>query len=263
MYSRKFVEIEDSPLRDPVAIVGLPGIANVGKASVEALIAALGATHYLDFFSKDFPPRITVRDGISHFPKSSMYLYRAAPDEMHDLIILTAEYQPASGQGVFEYAEYVVQEFLKLGVKEVFALAAYEQGYEEFFRSYPRDPLVFVSASSHQLLDRITTINGTVATENGVINGANGFIPAWAANMYNMEGACLLGETLGMIKVDFRAAQMLLEKISSILGMSIDLDILDEQVEKVCRFIEWAKEEIAQKGKPQEGRENPQDRYIG
>ena len=141
------------------------------------------------------------------------------------------------------------------------------QAYTFCFLDRLRDALirreVFVSASSHQLLDRITSINGTVATENGVINGANGFIPAWAANMYNMEGACLLGETLGMIKVDFRAAQMLLEKISTILGMSIDLDILDEQVEKVCRFIEWAKEEIAQKGKPQEGRENPQDRYIG
>lgn len=263
MYSRKFLELNETELKSPVVVLGLPGIANVGRVAVESLIEVLGAIHYMDIFSDDFPPRIIVKDGISHIPKSSLYLYRAAPDESHDLIILTALFQPSSSQGVFEYADFVSKEFVSLGVKEVFALAAYEQGYEEFFSSFPNEPRAFISASSQSLLDRITQLDGTIATESGVVNGANGFIPAWAANMYNMEGACLLGETLSMIKMDFRAAKSLLEKIVSLLDLKANFDILDDQVLKVTQFIEWAKEEVNHRGRESTSGESPPDRYIG
>ena len=35
----------------------------------------------MDFFSKDFPPRVLVREGIATIPKTTVHLYRAAPDE--------------------------------------------------------------------------------------------------------------------------------------------------------------------------------------
>ncbi len=263
MYTRRFVDIDEASLKSPVAVLGLPGIASVGRIAVETLAAVLDAKPVMDFFADDFPPRIMVKDGISHFPKSSILLYKAAPDEPHDILILTADFQPASGRGVFEYADFVVQEFTSLGVKEVFALAAYETGYQEFFDAYPSPPRVFVSASSAGLLERISGINGTVATKEGVVNGANGFIPAWGASMYDMEGACLLGETLGMIKMDYRAARTVLEKIGSLVGLKAAFDILDDDVSKVMEFISWAKSEVSQKGASDEIGKSPSDRYIG
>jgi len=257
------MDLDSSSLKDPVAILGLPGIANVGRIAVETLAGVLDAQPVMDFFSNDFPPQVFVRDGISRFPKSSLYLYKAAPDEPHDVLILTADFQPASGNGVFAYADFIVKEFTTLGVKEVYALAAYETGYQEFFESYPSPPRVFISASSENLLERIITIAGTVATKEGVVNGANGFIPAWAASMYDMEGACFLGETLGMIKADYRAAQSVLEKIGPLLGIMADFEVIDDDVAKVVEFIEWAKNEIAQKGPGESARDSPRDRYIG
>lgn len=263
MYTRKFMDINSATLRSPIAILGLPGIANVGKIAVETLANMLDASRVMDFFSNDFPPQVFVRDGIARFPKSSIFMYRAAPDEPHDIVFLTADFQPATGGGVFEYADFVVKEFTSFGVKEVYALAAYETGYKEFFDSYPDPPRVFISASSNDLLTRISSVAGTIATKEGVVNGANGFIPAWAASMYDMDGACLLGETLGLIKADFRAARSVLEKISSLLDLNLDLAIMDDEVARVIEFIEWAKNEISQRGVSEEDGQSPHDRYIG
>ncbi|NWF96705.1 MAG: PAC2 family protein [Candidatus Thorarchaeota archaeon] len=250
-------------LKDPVGIVGLPGIANVGRIAVESLIEMLDAQVVLEFFSDDFPPRVAVKNGISQFPRSSVSVYRAAPDEPHDLVMLSADYQPSSSQGVFAYADFVSREFQSYGVRHIYALAAYEQEYRDFFSSYPRSPRVFISASSDQLLQRLSGIQDAVVTLDGVINGANGFIPSWAATMYDMDGACLLGETLGVIKADYRAARAVLQVLSDHLGVSLDLEQLDEPVGHVVEFIEWAKSELDQRSERAPDEEHPSDRYIG
>ncbi|TXT57441.1 MAG: hypothetical protein BAJATHORv1_10143 [Candidatus Thorarchaeota archaeon] len=263
MYSRRYIDISSESLKDPVVVLGLPGIANVGTIAVRALTKILDAKVVLDFFSEDFPPRIIVKNGITHFPKSSLYLYRAAPDEPHDILIVTADYQPSSGAGIFEYAEFLAQEFATLDVSSVYALAAYEVSYEAFFDSYPNPPRVFVSAGSDKMLQSLTQLDGTVPTKEGVINGANGFIPAWVSSMYDMEGACLLGETMGVIKRDYRASKTLLEKLMILLDIQLDFSIIDDDVQKVMEFIEWAKSEISERIPPKEGDESPPDRYIG
>ena len=263
MYTRRFIDLEESSLKAPIGIVGLPGIANVGKIAIETLTHVLDATHVADFFSNDFPPRVIVQKGISRCPKSTIHLYKSAPDEPHDLLLLTADFQPATGTGVFEYADYVASEFAKFGVKELFALAAYEQGYNEYFKQFPLPPRIYISASSEELLQKTTQSDGMIATEEGVVVGANGIIPAWAASVYSMEGACLLGETIGVIKADYRAARMLLQKLANFVGIKAHFDVIDAEVDKVVEFIKWAMEEIAQKGLPTEETESPSDRYIG
>jgi len=263
MYTRRFIDLEESSLKAPIGIVGLPGIANVGKIALETLTHVLDATHVVDFFSNDFPPRVIVQKGISRCPKSTIHLYKSAPDEPHDLLLLTADFQPATSTGVFEYADYVASEFTKYGVKELFALAAYEQGYQEYFKQFPLPPRIYTSASSDELLQKITQSDGMIATEEGVVVGANGIIPTWAASVYSMEGACLLGETISVIKADYRAARMLLQKLANLIGIKAHFDVIDTEVDKVVEFIKWAMEEIAQKGLPSEETENPSDRYIG
>ncbi len=263
MRELRFMDLDASSLKNPVGIIGLPGIGNVGRIAVEALIQTLGAPSLLEFYSDDFPPRIVVRDGISEFPTSTIHLYKAAPDEPHDLLLLTADHQPSSGKGVFDYADYVANFFNDMNIREVFALAAYEQSYAEFFKVYPSPPRVYVSASSQQLLDRISVLEGTVATKEGIISGANGFIPSWAAKRYGVEGACFLGETMGVIKADFRASREIMQKIAALLGLKTNLDLLDDQVSRVVDFIEWAKKEIEQRSGLDDNGDRPLDSYIG
>ncbi len=257
------MEVDGKSLKDPLVLTGLPGIANVGKIAVETMTQLLQADHLMDFYSKDFPPRVTVQKGLTYIPKSSVHLYRATPDEKHDILFLTADYQPTSSNGVYEYADFVAQEFINLNVGTIYSLAAYEQDYEEYFKSYPSTPRVYVSSSSQKVLDIMSSLDGTVITEQGVIVGANGVIPTWAASLYNMEGACLLGETMGVIKLDFRAAKAVLAKVSHLIGIELELDILDSQISKLKEFIEWARLELERKKGTDEDGESPSDMYIG
>ncbi|TFG30198.1 hypothetical protein EU528_08530 [Candidatus Thorarchaeota archaeon] len=263
MYARRFMELGSESLKSPIAIVALPGIANVGKIAIETLSQILRAEHLMDLFSKDFPPRVIVKQGIAAIPKTTIHLYRAAPDEPHDLLFLTADFQPSTSSGVYEYADFVSKEFENLGVSILYSLAAYEQDYEEYFKSYPNEPRIYVSANSEDLLALISDSPHAVVTEEGAIVGANGVIPAWAASMYNMDGACILGETLGVIKGDYRAARAILEKLIDLIGINVDLDIMTPHITKVIEFIEWARKEIARKSEVDEDGENPSDMYIG
>ena len=257
------MELGAETLKSPIAIVALPGIANVGKIAVETISQLLRAEHLMDLFSKDFPPRVLVRQGIATIPKTSIHLYRAAPDEPHDLLFLTADFQPSTSAGVYEYADFVAKEFENLGVTILYSLAAYEQDYQEFFLSYPQEPRLYVSASSESLLAKLSESAHAVIAQEGVIVGANGVIPAWAAAMYNMESASLLGETLGIIKGDYRAAKVILEKIMDLVGINVDLDAMTPHITKVVEFIEWARKEITRKSESDSGAENPSDMYIG
>ncbi len=263
MYTRKFIELAADSLKHPVAVVGLPGIANVGRIAIETLVGELDAELAFQFFSDDFPPQIIVQKGIAAMPKSSVYLYRAAPDEPHDLLFLTGDYQPASSSGAFEYSDFIVREFAALKVEKVFALAAYEQDYGTYFARYPEEPRVFVSANSQNLLDELTKISGVVAIEQGVINGVNGLIPAWAATMYDMDSACLLGETVGIIKMDYRAARRLIFIFNDAIGIVSSADALEEHADRVVEFLEWAKKELEQRDQKTEEEDNRPDRYIG
>jgi len=263
MYQRRYLELHSDMLKSPVALVGLPGIANVGRIAIETLTQVLDAEHMMDFFSQDFPPRVFVQKGISTVPKSTIHFYRSAPDELHDLLLLSADYQPSTSSGVYEYADFVAGEFSALGVREMYALAAYEQSYEEYFSSYPEPSRIYVSASSEELLAKLSALSNITVTQEGSIVGANGVIPFWAATLYNMDGACLLGETLGVIKTDYRAAKAVLEKIVDILGIKASFDDMDIEISKVIQLIEWAKQEIMQKKEPSEDDSSPSDLYIG
>ena len=263
MYTRKFIDLDPDSLRNPIAVVGFPGIGSVGKIALETLASVLNAQQVMEFFSKESPSRILVKNGMSYLPRSEMYFYDAAPDESSDLIMLTADAQPSSDQGVYEYADYVAKEFNRLGVGSVYALAAYEMEYSKFFSHYPEPPRIFVSASSESLRDNICGLNGLVPIEKGVITGANGVVPAYSSTIYNMDGACLLGETLGVIRSDYRAAQKLLEKFVQIIGLRANFDILDEPASKVIEIIEWAGKEIQQDTSEKGEEETPPDRYIG
>jgi len=258
------MELGKDSLKSPIGIVALPGIAGVGKIALETLSQLLDAQHFMDLYSKDFPPRVLVRDGITSIPKTTVYVYRAAPDEPHDLLFLTADFQPSSSEGVYEYADFVAKEFDNLGVAIMYSLAAYEQGYEEYFKSYPEEPRIYVSASSEELLGTISSAPNTVVTEEGVIVGANGIIPSWASSMYNIESACILGETLGVIKGDYRAAKAILERIVDLVGISVDLEVMTPHITKVIEFIEWAKREIVRKVDTESADgDSPSDMYIG
>jgi hypothetical protein len=67
-----------------------------------------------------------------------------------------------------------------------------------------------------------------------------------------MKGACLLGETHGMV-VDHRAAKAVLDVLTGMLGIKIDMSNLEERAKRTERLMEKLGEEM--KRRRQEERE--------
>ena len=257
-------KISQADLKSPIVITGLPGIANVGKISVESLVSMTDAKKVFDVYTDDLPPQVLVSKGIHHVYKTSLYLYKSDNDEPHDLLILIGDYQPPSTTGVFEYVDYMINHFVSLGVISILSLAAYEQNFETYFERFPQEPRVYVSGSSTEFIKEVTDDSEKVIIMNeGIITGANGLFPAWANEYYNLPSLCLMGETMSIIKFDFWAARSVLSVIGNYLGIKkIDLHRFDEEVEGVKDFIKWAKTEIDKKGFGSRPRA-PTDQYIG
>src|SRR3989338_192916 len=66
----KWVAKPKQPYSNPVLIVGVPGIANVGKIAVDFIIEQKKAKKIAEFFSFDLPHLVFVReDNLAYLPK--------------------------------------------------------------------------------------------------------------------------------------------------------------------------------------------------
>ena len=71
--------------------------------------------------------------------------------------------------------------------------------------------------------------------KEGAISGMNGIITGMAA-LYQMEGACLLGETSGYL-VDPVASEAVLDSLSRLLGVKVDLASIRDKAREAKQVI--------------------------
>ena len=231
---------EDSPLAEitqksisrpspkkPVLICGLPGSGYVGKLAVDYLVTAFKAKKFMEFYSSSFPPHVNVNDeGVAMMLKGE--LYHAETGQENDLIIFTADTQPTTSAGEYELAEAVVKEARNLDTGLVISLAAYITG------SFVKERRVFGTATSSELLPRLSK-NGVEIMHEGGISGMNG-VMIGMAKLHNVEGISLLGETPGYL-LDPAASQYVLESLSRILSIKIDMTALQERAKEAQQIM--------------------------
>lgn len=242
-----------SPAR-PVLVCGLPGSGYVGKLAADYLVTAFKAKKVAEFYSASFPPHINIdEDGLALKLKGE--LYHAETGQENDLLVFTADAQPATSAGEYELAEAVLREAKKLRTEVVFSLGAYITG------SFGKERRVHGTATSPQVLPRLSE-NGVRIMKEGGISGMNGVIVG-LAKLHGMEGVSLLGETSGYL-LDPAASHSVLESLSRILGVKIDLTSIEERAKEaqqifgqVQRMTEQDLEEV--RGARDEGRPG----YIG
>ena len=110
--------------RKPYLICGLPGIAYVGKLSVDHLIKELNAKLFAKIYSKYFPPYVLIqKNGIVELMKNELYFRKN--EAGRDLIFFTGNTQAASPEGQYVIAEEVLNTAITLGVKRLYATAAF------------------------------------------------------------------------------------------------------------------------------------------
>lgn len=242
-----------SPVK-PVLVCGLPGSGYVGKLAADYLVTVFKAKKVAEFYSASFPPHINISDeGLALRLKGE--LFHASTGQGNDLLVFTADAQPSTSEGEYELAEAVLREAKRLHTKMVFSLAAYVTG------SFVRERRVFGVAATAGVVPRLSE-NGVEIMREGGISGMNGIIVGMAT-LHGMEGASLLGETSGYL-LDPAASHSVLESLSRILGIKIDMASIEERAKEaqqifsqVQRMTEQNAEEV--RGTREEGRPG----YIG
>ncbi|MFX1342847.1 MAG: PAC2 family protein, partial [Promethearchaeota archaeon] len=134
-------------IKDPIALVGMPGIASVGKLAIEVLIRSLNAEPILQVLSDDFPPHVMIdEEGMMKIPECQIYLHRDSGLKQ-DILLVSGDFQPSTSQGIYEFSDRIAETFKKLNVSKVVATGAYVPG------EYPETPKVFVSSTGSKFQD--------------------------------------------------------------------------------------------------------------
>lgn len=228
--------LEQIQLRDPVLIGGLPGIGYVAKLATDYLVQQLKAQLFGQIYSQFFPPYVMInKDGTVDIMKNELYYYRSTNSDI-DLVIFTGNAQAVTPEGQYRIAEEVLKVGKDLGVKKLFALAAYATD------RHVEKPNVYGAATDMDLVEELKG-RGVIPMEDGSISGINGLLFG-LCKLWSISGLCLLGETHafaspgGRSLVDAKSSQAVLEVLTRMLGITIDMAPLETQAKATEEFIQ-------------------------
>ncbi len=252
MIETKIIVEKKPKLKNPVCIVGLPGIGNIGRIAIGYAIQQLKAKKFAELYSPNFFPFVMVHDNKIHVLRNEFYFYK---NKKRDFIFIIGDCQSHDPQGHYEVAGKILEYLKSLGCKEIVTIGGFGTG------KMIEKPKIYASATDDGLvrLYKKHGVDFNVAGKITTIVGASGLL-AGLGVQYGMKGICLLGETSGYpIITDPTAAEAILVVLGKTLDLKIDLKKLDEKVKAMHEFIkkletiqQQAIEQIKSKGKKEE-----------
>lgn len=261
------IKVSENPkLKNPILIEGLPGVGNIGRVAVGYLIEELGAKKFAQLYSEHFFPFVMLHENYQvHLLKNEFYYWKAKKAGQRDLILLVGDCQSLSTHGHYEVIEKVLDFVEKFGVKEMFTIGGLATGEVE------EDPKIYGAVSDKELTKKFGKfgIDFSAGEKVGYIVGASGLFLGLGKER-GMKGICMLGETSGFpIVTDPKAAEIVLDSLTKILKLKIDMSKLENRVAEMEKFMKKVeslqKKALMQISKderaPVEGKE--QLRYIG
>lgn len=226
---RKFeVKIEDLPhLEHPVFFEGLPGVGNVGRTAVKHMVSLFEATKFGEIRSTTFPHQVrSMPDGTLRLMRDELYHARSPIDA----VFLVGDMQPLPTEFAshYEMAEIVLDLCQELDVSLIVALGGQATGDTSDVRQ------VVAAGSSPEVVNRLEALGIEFLKDDSEmpIVGLSGLLPALAAQR-SIDAVCLLGQTMGEIRPDAKAATAVLEKVSLILEAEIDVSSISDAADSI------------------------------
>ena len=216
--------------KSPIALVGMPGIGNVGKLVAEHLRRELKAARIGTIYSPHFPHQaVMMKSGRLRLVSNSIYL--AKPGKGQDILIITGDVQAVTPEGQYEVNSMIFR-LLKerFGCKFIYTIGGYTTG-----EGIPQKRRVFGNATSAEVIGRFKGTKIIFGKSRGLIWGSAGLIPAFA-RIGKVDAACLMGET-AMLEFDAAAAKAVIDELSKVLGLKIGTDNLDKIIKRTDEVI--------------------------
>ena len=243
---------KEPELKNPSMLCGWPGIGNIGIIAIDTLrrllkAQRLGQIEPWDFFK---PRKVIIERGLLkdlEFPSSRFYFQRI---KNHDLIFFIGQQQPtegttryAEGQKAYQMASLVLDVAEKFGCRRVYTSGAAVTQIHHTVR-----PRVWAVPNRPNLIDEVRAYENTVLmsgiegrVSQGTITGLNGLLLG-VAKKRGLEAICLMGEIPYYLQAAPwpypKASKSVLEVLTRILGVKIDLSQLDELADAVEKSVE-------------------------
>ncbi|MEM2109055.1 MAG: PAC2 family protein [Candidatus Odinarchaeota archaeon] len=242
---KQFLKINPECLNEPIAIVGMPGIANVGKNVVMTCVESLKADKALEIFFQDFPAQVLVdSNAVLNIPSATIYHSKNTVGAQ-DIFFLTGDFQPSTPKGIYELSERAAQIFSNFKTKLIISTGAFMTNTQVL------SPKVHVSATSPEILHLFISYRDAVIMDYGTISGANGLIPVIANKKFGIDGACLLADTNPMVMIDPLASKTIINLLNQVFNLNVDVTSLLAQIRNMEELLEEIKTQFMSR-KPSE-----------
>jgi len=227
-------------LRDPIMIVGLPGIGNVGKLVAEHLRREYKAKKFATLYSSYLPDRVVMlKNGRVRLSNNSFYLLKAKKGIKNDIVLLTGDAQGISSRGRYEINAKILDFFReKLKGSFIYTIGGYNAG-----TALVKAPRVFGSATSKRVVEQFKGSDVVFGKAHGFIMGSAGLIIAFS-KMRGMDAICLMGET-SLLDVDASAAKVVLLVLAKRLNLHINMGKIDKMIEDTAKFVRDLERQVA------------------
>ncbi|MBU5575009.1 MAG: proteasome assembly chaperone family protein [Candidatus Aenigmatarchaeota archaeon] len=250
--------LKEVKLNNPILLVGLPGIGNVGRVAIGYMVHKLNAEKFAELYSPSFYPSVLIHNNAVHLLRNEFYYWKNPKGR--DLILLIGDMQTYDPKAHYEIAGKIVDFAISLGVKEIITIGGFGTG------TIIKKPKVYGVLGNQKLIQKYKDygINFNVSDKIGMIIGAAGLIVG-LGNLKNIDGIVLLGETSGIpILTDPSAAESVLEVLQKIININIDLTELEEKAKAMNEFIKKL-DEIQRRASEeiQKGKKTEEVTYIG
>ena len=234
---------------NPFMVAAWPGMGYLAKTAIDYLRRQLRAELFAEFLQ--YQDAVTYKNGVVSLPAMRHRFY-STPN--NDIILCVGDAQPSSSEEAYGLASRVLDVARKCNVKRIYTMAAYPNEYYD-------TPKVFGVATSAETLGFLKEHGVALAEADGTINGLNGLLIG-VAKAKGIEGVCLLGEIKYVNVPQLRSSKALLETLTELLGVKIDMTMLEKRVQRMESRIKQRMEKYQEKrGKTQRETKTP-PRYI-
>ncbi|MFX1411482.1 MAG: PAC2 family protein [Promethearchaeota archaeon] len=241
----KYIDLTKEDLNNPICILGMPGIADVGKFALDSLIGQLNAKNFMDIIFDDYPAGAIVDDSILSAPKAEI-LYWKDPNHLRDIILITADAQSLTPKGIYKISNFLTEIIMECGIKLIIALGAYPVSSRMLNSKIPK---IFTSSTDRELLEKHLIESRCEKIQKGVIIGANGLIPTLAKARFNIDGLVFLAETDNIAMVneditDLKASITLLEMLKKSFTLPIKKKYSLDNIENITKNLQIKRDQL-------------------
>ena len=213
-------EIKKTELNNPTLFVGLPGIANVARITIDFLIEKLEAEKIIEYYSKTFPALVIIGENSRvALPKISVYHKKI---ENNDYLFLIGDVQP-SDEYNYELCEEIIEEYKPSKIITIGGIGTPER---------LKHPKIHI-AHNHECFEKELEKYDVLLDGNEVVSliiGAAGLMIG-LGELKGIKGFSLLIETIGTTNYfGIKESKIILQFLNEYFNFGLDLSVLKKEI---------------------------------